>query len=878
MFSSKSLWLTTLVAVTGLLFASCDKEKEDEEKVGGNAVISIFSDNGSFNEAGKATVNLVVSGTPDEDIVATIAAGSQAEEGYTAVSALALDFESSVTIEKGTKSVALEVSVDLFKAAPGQEAVITIASATGAMVDETANTVFIKLNATNGPVEGASEWSVIGTVLGSNWDTDFVADETEGIFVVKNIRLTADSEFKFRFQKDWTVNRGGEFTEFGKGFACEQNGANVKVGVEGVYDIYYNSVVEQIGVVTTGGEIEWGSKTGSGGSLDWTIQYAGTQWVEGYYGYGQLEVLNVSGTDTPYYHLLLVDLSEEDDYLAALTNDHDATIAALQEELEEAIADEMEYYEETREEALPYILYSEENDGTEILFYGQPIGDYQFVILPANENGELDGRYAVISFTKDTDPETTYDWGITPQLNPNWTAAWDGWCEGEEGEYYWVVGSAAGAAYVVVDSYTDEELEKYHDGSVANMLNTTQTSLSGYLDNYTLEDLAYYGVINEVASDGSFESSLSTYDITGPTYIYIIGLDAAGNVLNDYGKSEVEIPEYVEEPIEWSERTDWALNYDATVDTGDTTYSQAVVVTACDADYFVTTIWEAGSSQEYTLDEIGADALYYVTLYGAYGYTVDDLVEYEIVHNSVPAVEGWKGLENGMEAFVFGITSAGKLTGEWHMEVLTGIEEIPQEELEMTLQTNWSVTTVGEAYVDGDGYDVIDIEVDCPGILWYAVEENTPDDLDTYYDGSIAGFALSVQEDLADYLGTYTIDELLYSGADPQPSTYVYNFDTPTTIYIVEFDEDGKPTGRYGATDVTIPTPSSASSVAVRIHRSAKHNSVRVSNRQPVKPQANRPVLQKKVRKAIVHKHTFSIGRSQAAAAKTQKIRKAVLR
>lgn len=879
---------TALAAVAGLVFVSCNKDEKEDETTG-NAVVSIFAQNETFSNEGKATVNLAVSGDAAEDIVATIAVGSQAEEGFTAVAASALTVENSITIAKGTKSVSVDVTVDLSKVSDGQEAVLTIAAAKGAKVDETAHTAYIKVNASGSygpkPEEGASEWSIIGTVLGTNWDTDFVAAETDGIYVVKNVTLAADSKFKFRYQKDWTVNRGGVFAEFGKGFECTQNGPDITVGTEGVYDIYYNSKLEQIGVVTTGGEIEWAS-AGPVGTLDWTVEYKGCQWIEGYYAYGQLEVFEVSNTDVEkYYHVLYLDLSEDDDVAALIAEDAKVFFATLQEDIDSSIAEEMEAYDETFDEAVPYVLYNEENDGTEILFYGATAGNYQLAVLPVTvdfekETAKLDGTYKIINVTKTDDALAIYPWFESYNKRNDWSTEWDGWVEGKEGSYYWVTGQASGAAYVAVDSYTDDELVEYYDGNMVDMYNYTASNIADYVAaGYEMEELAYYGLVSEVEGDGSFEDYLSTYDLTGLTNVYIIAFDAEGNILADYGVSEIEIPEYVEDPIEWNERTDWALNYDATVDTGDTTYSQAVVVTACDADYFVTSIWDAGSSQEYTLDEISADALYYVNLYGSYGYTVDDLVEYDIVHNSVPAVEGWKGLENGLEAYVFGITSAGKLTGEWHMETLTGIEEVPQEELEMTLQTNWSVTPVGEAYLDEDEYDVIDIEVDCPGILWYAVEEDTPDDLDTYYDGSIAGFALSLQEELADYLGTYTMDDLLYSGADPMPSTYVYNFDTPTTIYIVEFDEDGKATGRYGATDVTIPTPSSTSSkVAVRMHRSAKHNSLRVSKRQPVKAQANRPVLQKKVRKAINTSRYMSVGRSQKAAANTQKIRKAVLR
>ena len=101
MFGSKKVWAAALVAVAGLVSLSCNKDEKDDEK-GGAAVISIFAENDTFNEEGAATVNLAVSGEASGEIVATIAVGSKAEEGFTAVSAEALTLENSIKIAKGT--------------------------------------------------------------------------------------------------------------------------------------------------------------------------------------------------------------------------------------------------------------------------------------------------------------------------------------------------------------------------------------------------------------------------------------------------------------------------------------------------------------------------------------------------------------------------------------------------------------------------------------------------------------------------------------------------------------------------------------------------------------------------------------------------------
>ena len=99
-----------------------------------------------------------------------------------------------------------------------------------------------------GPEQGTSAWSVIGTVLETSWDTDYVLAEADGIFVLKNLKLAAGNEFKIRENKDWTNNRGGDFAELGAGFEVTNGGANIKPELDGIYDVYYNPSLEQMAV------------------------------------------------------------------------------------------------------------------------------------------------------------------------------------------------------------------------------------------------------------------------------------------------------------------------------------------------------------------------------------------------------------------------------------------------------------------------------------------------------------------------------------------------------------------------------------------------------------------------------------------------------
>ena len=113
------------------------------------------------------------------------------------------------------------------------------------------------------PVEGTSEWSIIGALLGKSWDTDWVAAKNGDIYVVKNVKLGASDQFKFRKDKAWTENRGaeGDVEPFvmtaGTAISVVHNGKNLSVGADGIYDIYYNAEVEQVCVVAKDGTPKW---------------------------------------------------------------------------------------------------------------------------------------------------------------------------------------------------------------------------------------------------------------------------------------------------------------------------------------------------------------------------------------------------------------------------------------------------------------------------------------------------------------------------------------------------------------------------------------------------------------------------------------------
>ena len=101
----------------------------------------------------------------------------------------------------------------------------------------------------------ASAWSVIGSLseYGISWDGDLPMITDGTTHVAQGVKIAAADEFKFRKDKDWGVNLGGAFGGVGSDFGVEQDGSNIVVGADGVYDLIVNpdagtaQVVETLG-------------------------------------------------------------------------------------------------------------------------------------------------------------------------------------------------------------------------------------------------------------------------------------------------------------------------------------------------------------------------------------------------------------------------------------------------------------------------------------------------------------------------------------------------------------------------------------------------------------------------------------------------------
>ena len=100
----------------------------------------------------------------------------------------------------------------------------------------------------------ASPWGVIGSIAstGNSWGADepMLTDGTWHVCLA--LELTASDEFKFRKDADWGVNFGGTFEALGTPFTVTQDGANIKVTEDGIYDLFLNPDAAVVVIVKAG--------------------------------------------------------------------------------------------------------------------------------------------------------------------------------------------------------------------------------------------------------------------------------------------------------------------------------------------------------------------------------------------------------------------------------------------------------------------------------------------------------------------------------------------------------------------------------------------------------------------------------------------------
>ena len=111
------------------------------------------------------------------------------------------------------------------------------------------------------PYDG--EWSLIGTIYDTMWDTDFqMRDYGDGLWYFK-LAYRSGQEFKFRMNHAWDVNFGGvesntdgwqTMLSIGEAVALAEGGPNLMLPEDGYYEVYLNTG-DQTATVYYAGEL-----------------------------------------------------------------------------------------------------------------------------------------------------------------------------------------------------------------------------------------------------------------------------------------------------------------------------------------------------------------------------------------------------------------------------------------------------------------------------------------------------------------------------------------------------------------------------------------------------------------------------------------------
>ena len=162
----------------------------------------------------------------------------------------------------------------------------------------------------------ADRWGLVGTITGWGESADLYMNEVgENLFVRKGVAVTADDQFKVRFNNDWAINYGGAgdveplVVNVGEQTTLVAGGKNLAAAA-GTYDVYFNIATFDIWVMAEG-EIPGGvtlnsvklyadvSAPGWTNCNLWAWDDAGNNYTGGTWPGQALEVENVDGVD--YY-------------------------------------------------------------------------------------------------------------------------------------------------------------------------------------------------------------------------------------------------------------------------------------------------------------------------------------------------------------------------------------------------------------------------------------------------------------------------------------------------------------------------------------------------------------------------------------------------
>ena len=667
-------WAALLPAVMLMSFTACQKEFETP------ASVSIKAD-ASFSAAGEAAVTVSLSAASTKNVTVTLAVSTEAQSGYTAVSAADLSFNSTVTLPVGSTSASVKVSTDISKLDKDNQAVIIIASADGATIDKNAATAYISVPDTEG-IPSSKLFELDWTVKynGLQWidgwyslgqRESFTVTDTDGSYyypvivnfdeegsIIAAIQSNPD-EVIATIQEEVTSSLKKEMELWGETLEVamywvlynEDNDSpdiDLKGRPAGKYEFAVFAVDDE-GIVTGGYKaISFNQQDDplafypyvDQAKLNANWSAAFDEWRFG----GESFWITGKAPGAKYVFCKWFTDDEIEEYFGSITDMLNTYGANFQDMLYEGDSmEEIGLAEVDANGNFEFVLYTDQEEG--------PFPTY---IIGFDADGKVLSDYGFCEV--ETEEPVPIEW----EEQTSWVVNYDP--AHPEG----VTASVCDADYYIIQTYhpgywaDDATLEDIAENALylVNMFGLSECLEYGYafdsVPGIYLFDDAYYGARNGYI-------------------IYMFGIDERGNPT---GKYHTEILAGREE-IPLVERTDWAANYDARVDTGDDDYPYAVVVTKCDAKYFDVSVYNAGIVDKYgietVIDRIGewSEALEY------YGITMADLAEYGAVGtpDTLPFVTPYDDLKNGMDLILLGYDETGAFTGEWHYEVLEGMEE-----------------------------------------------------------------------------------------------------------------------------------------------------------------------------------------------------------
>ena len=98
----------------------------------------------------------------------------------------------------------------------------------------------------------SSPWTIIGTLQGTSWNTDFEMKSDGTWHAAFNVAVASGEEFKFRKNKGWDTNFGASNVKVGEKISLVPGGDNIKIAA-GTYDMYICELT-QTGYILKAGE------------------------------------------------------------------------------------------------------------------------------------------------------------------------------------------------------------------------------------------------------------------------------------------------------------------------------------------------------------------------------------------------------------------------------------------------------------------------------------------------------------------------------------------------------------------------------------------------------------------------------------------------